>query len=114
VPPTTGRIDVIGVPFDSAGTNGGVARAPTALRQAGLVGALTRVGLVVRDSGDLDLPEPKSEREVDSHVIAPSAVLAMIDHVRGAVAESLDRQWIGIERDPEYARASHARFAPAA
>jgi arginase len=91
VPPTTGRIDVIGVPFDSAGTNGGVARAPTALRQAGLVGALTRVGLVVRDGGDLDLPEPKSERDVDSHVIAPSAVLAMIDHVRGAVAESLER-----------------------
>jgi site-specific DNA-methyltransferase (cytosine-N4-specific) len=33
----------------------------------------------------------------------------------GAVAESLGRQWIGIERDPEYATASKARFmTPAA
>lgn len=32
----------------------------------------------------------------------------------GAVAESLGRRWIGIERDEEYARASRARFAPAA
>lgn len=32
----------------------------------------------------------------------------------GAVAESLGRQWLSIERDPEYARASRARFASAA
>jgi site-specific DNA-methyltransferase (cytosine-N4-specific) len=32
----------------------------------------------------------------------------------GAVAESLDRRWLAIERDPEYARASRARFAAAA
>ena len=91
MPTTTERIDVIGVPFNSAGTNDGVARAPTALRHAGLVGALTRVGLVVRDSGDLALPQPTSERDPDSHVIAPAALLAMIDHVRVAVAESLER-----------------------
>jgi site-specific DNA-methyltransferase (cytosine-N4-specific) len=29
----------------------------------------------------------------------------------GAVAERLDRKWLAIERDPEYARASKARFA---
>jgi site-specific DNA-methyltransferase (cytosine-N4-specific) len=32
----------------------------------------------------------------------------------GAVAEALDRKWLGIERDPEYARASQARFLPEA
>jgi hypothetical protein len=32
----------------------------------------------------------------------------------GAVAESLGRRWLGIERDEEYALASRARFAPAA
>jgi DNA methylase len=32
----------------------------------------------------------------------------------GAVAERLGRRWIGIEREPEYARASFARFANAA
>ena len=29
----------------------------------------------------------------------------------GAVAEQLGRRWVGIERNPEYARASRARFA---
>ena len=28
----------------------------------------------------------------------------------GAVAEALGRKWLAIERDPEYARASQARF----
>lgn len=32
----------------------------------------------------------------------------------GAVAEGLGRRWLGIERDPEYAKASRARFASAA
>ena len=32
----------------------------------------------------------------------------------GAVAERLNRKWLALERDPEYARASRARFAPAA
>jgi site-specific DNA-methyltransferase (cytosine-N4-specific) len=32
----------------------------------------------------------------------------------GAVAERLGRNWIGIERDREYAEASRSRFAPAA
>ena len=32
----------------------------------------------------------------------------------GAVAESLGRNWLSIERDAEYAQASQARFAPAA
>ena len=32
----------------------------------------------------------------------------------GAVAEGLGRHWLAIERDPEYAVASQARFAPPA
>jgi arginase len=91
VPSPFDQIDLIGVPFNSAGTNDGVARAPTALRHAGLVDALTRVGLAVRDSGDLDLPPPVAERDPDAHVLALAALPAMIERVRSAVAESLER-----------------------
>ena len=91
VPSATDTVDLIGVPFNSAGTRDGVARAPTALRHAELVDALTRAGLTVSDSGDLDLPQPRPERDPDSHVISPAALLAMIERVRGAVTESLER-----------------------
>ena len=91
MPSATDTVDLIGVPFNSAGTRDGVARAPTALRHAELVDALTRAGLAVSDSGDLDLPQPRPERDPDSHVIAPPALLAMIERVRGAVTESLER-----------------------
>jgi arginase len=91
VPTPTDLIEFIGVPFNSAGTDDGVARAPTALRHAGLVDASTRVGVAVSDGGDLDLPRPTTERDPDSHVIAPAALLAMIEWVRGAVVDSLER-----------------------
>ena len=84
-------IDVIGVPFNSAGTIDGVARAPTALRRAGLIDALSRVGFEVTDRGDVDLPSPTPERDADSHVIAPSALTVMIERVERAVASSLER-----------------------
>jgi arginase len=91
MPTSTDLIEIIGVPFNSAGTNDGVARAPTALRRAGLVESLTRVGLVATDRGDLDLPQALPERDPDSHVIAPAALLAMIEGVRDAVAERLEQ-----------------------
>ena len=91
MPAPTGLIEIIGVPFNSDGTNDGVARAPTALRHAGLVDALTRTGLAVSDTGDLVLPQLPPERDPDSHIISPARLLAMIEGVRGAVAESLER-----------------------
>ncbi len=87
----TDLIEIIGVPFNSDGTDDGVARAPTALRHAGLVDTLTRAGLAVRDSDDVDLPQTSPERDATSHVISPARVLAMIEGVRSAVAETLQR-----------------------
>ena len=84
-------IEVIGVPFNSAGTIEGVARAPMALRRAGLMGSMTGVGLEVSDRGDLDLPLPTPERDTESHVIAPSVLVAMVDGVRRAVTDSFKR-----------------------
>jgi len=85
------RIDVIGVPFNSAGTTNGVARAPAALRGAGLVDAIRRAGIDVADRSDVRLGATTAERDPVSHVIAPAALGAMIRGVRSRVAESLAR-----------------------
>ena len=60
-------IHVIGVPFNSAGTTDGVARAPAALRRAGLVAELRSTGADIDDCGDLDLVRPLP------HAIRPPA-----------------------------------------
>ena len=85
------RLDLIGVPYNSAGTTDGVARAPGALRRAGLVKALTLAGLDVSDRGDVELPTPSPERDPDSHAIAGAALQVMIGRTRRAVAESFAR-----------------------
>src|ERR1700737_5380939 len=60
------RIGLIGVP-SSAGAHGpGLEKAPSALRQAGLVGALRAAGLEVEDRGDLPVtrfkPDPVNRK----------------------------------------------------
>jgi len=84
------RVEVVGVPFNSAGKTDGVARAPQALRRAGLVEELIGTGLSVTDRGDLDLQPMTAERDAESHVIASATLLPMIQQVRGAVATSLE------------------------
>jgi arginase len=86
-----GRIDLIGVPFNSAGTSEGVARAPAALRRAGLIEALVAAEVHVRDAGDLSLPYSRPDRDPASHVIGVESILMMIARVRDAVTTSLDR-----------------------
>ncbi|MDF3017834.1 MAG: hypothetical protein K0R44_3059, partial [Thermomicrobiales bacterium] len=65
------RIGLIGVPFNSTGLPGGEARAPAALRTAGLVDALQRVA-EIRDYGDNALPESSPERDPTTGIIAPA------------------------------------------
>lgn len=79
------RIAIIGVPFNSSGTTDGVARAPAAIREAGLVDALRAVGLDVEDRGDVPLGPTSPDRDPVSHVIAPIALAAMIEGVRDEV-----------------------------
>lgn len=69
----------------------GVARAPAALRGAGLEEALIDAGLDVTDRGDVSLPGPSPERDPDSRVIAPEVLQTMIGRVRSAVSDSLER-----------------------
>jgi arginase len=84
-------IEVIGAPFNSAGTADGVARAPAALRRAGLVSALERAATKVVDQGDLQFPQAIPLRDPGTHVIAVEALAPMIRSVRDAVARAFDR-----------------------
>jgi arginase len=81
-------IGLLGVPTNSAGRPDGVARAPAALRDAGLVEALRRAATVV-DYGDVRLPVPSPERDADTHVIDPSGLRALVEGVRAGVATIL-------------------------
>ena len=83
------RIAIVGVPFNSSGTTDGVARAPAAIRRAGLVDALRAVGLDVEDRGDVPLGPTSPDRDPVSHVIAPIALAAMIGVVRNEVDRAL-------------------------
>jgi hypothetical protein len=55
------KIELIGVPYASAATPGGIATAIRVLREEGLVEELRR-GADVRDGGDLELPEGTGSR----------------------------------------------------
>ena len=82
-------IGLLGVPTNSSGKTDGVARGPMALREAGLVEAVGRHA-EVRDHGDVTLPDPSPARDVDSHVIDPDGLGALVARVRDAVAPILD------------------------
>lgn len=84
------RIAIIGVPFNSSGTTDGVARAPAAIREAGLVDALRAAGMDVEDRGDVPLGPTSPDRDPVSHVIAPIALAAMIEVVRDGVESAME------------------------
>lgn len=81
------RFAIIGVPYTSAGTSGGEARAPSALREVGLIERLAAVHDAV-DYGDVTLPSPNPERDEASGIIAPHTLVLMIDAVRARVAQA--------------------------
>lgn len=80
-----GGVHLLGVPFNSKGRANGVALGPVALRDAGLVHALTAAGVDVTDRGDVELGPATAERDSSSGLIAPASVLEMIRAVRAEV-----------------------------
>lgn len=75
--------------YTSTGLGMGEARAPAALRAAGLVSVLERTAEVV-DCGDVDVGEASPERDPVSGIIAPASLAQMVSGVRQAVRAALD------------------------
>jgi arginase len=84
------HIDLIGAPFNSSGMTDGVARAPRALRHAGVREALVAAGFRVEDQGDVALASASPTRDPNTRVIASAALAPMIRSVRRAVTGSLE------------------------
>jgi arginase len=80
------QVTVVGVPFNSAGSTGGVARAPAALRRAGLVAGLAG-RLDALDGGDVRFDPPTPERSPTSGLLAERALVSMVAGTRRAVAD---------------------------
>ena len=79
-------IALLGVPTNSAGTTGGVARAPRALREAGLVARLSDAGPLV-DLGDVQVDSPSPARGTDG-VIDAANLAATLARIRAQTASA--------------------------
>src|ERR1700737_4518449 len=87
------RIGLIGVP-SSAGAHGpGLEKAPSALRQAGLVGALRAAGLEAEDRGDLPVTRFKPD-PVNRKRQSLSRVVKVAREVADAVAAAVERDLV--------------------
>lgn len=79
------QLSLIGVPTNSAGKRNGVAKAPAALRRAGLVQALSRF-CQVHDEGDVAFQKPTTtKRDAGSGIIAYGSLASMVRGVRAGV-----------------------------
>jgi hypothetical protein len=74
------KLSVVGVPTNSAGRIDGVAKAPTAIRHAGLVHALRRY-CKVHCEGDVSFASPTKDRDPYSGIIGYDAFTTMIHAV---------------------------------
>jgi arginase len=83
------KVELIGVPYTSAATPGGIATAIRVLRDAELVGILGRNG-DVRDGGDLELLEGTGLRG-PSGLLNERALERLVTATRGAVVRALQR-----------------------
>jgi arginase len=80
-------VELIGVPFDGMGRPGAQARAPAALRAAGLEAAFTGREVLVRP--DLAVPAPLAERDPVSGLLNEPALLGMIQALYPCVSAAL-------------------------
>lgn len=84
-------IALIGAPMDVGGVHRGASLAPDAVRLAGLVPELRKLGLTVVDRGDVAMPEFDPDVEGDPHARHLDVVAVhgerLRDEVRAALAE---------------------------
>jgi arginase len=79
------RVKLVGVPFNSSGREDGVARAPAALRRAGLVSRLAE-RVEVDDGGDVRFAPPTTSRSARSGLLSERALMSMVQGAREAVS----------------------------
>ncbi|MBV6457997.1 MAG: Arginase [Fimbriimonadaceae bacterium] len=79
-------IDIIGVPFDLGGRRTGSRLGPSVLRLADIEGALQRLGIEIRDQGDLSI-EPVAADPCGIREFATASVVYA--QVKAAVAKSV-------------------------
>jgi arginase len=84
------NLAIIGVPYNSAGSDTAEALAPSVLRAEGLIDALSAHNDVV-DYGDVSLePASSTRRDRESGIIAPKSLAQMISATRSAVGRAYD------------------------
>ena len=83
------KLSVVGVPTNSSGKAGGVAKAPTAIRHAGLVQALSRYCKVYNE-GDVSFALPTKDRDPYSGIIGYDTFTSMIHAVYKGVNNSIN------------------------
>ena len=82
------KLNIISVPTNSAGLSDGVANAPAALHNAGLIKALSRL-CDVRDNDHVPVLVPIKERDDHTRIIAYESLVSMISGVYTKVSEHL-------------------------
>lgn len=82
------KLSIIGVPTNSSGKSGGVARAPNAIRSAGLIQVLSHY-CEIYDAGDVTFTLPITDRDPNSGIIAYDAFVSMIRTVYRSVNNAL-------------------------
>ncbi|HKW79327.1 MAG TPA: arginase [Candidatus Limnocylindria bacterium] len=86
-------VEIIGVPMDLGGNRRGVDMGPSAIRYADLERRLRRMGIAVRDRGNLIVPDPGQER---AHRPDPKAhfhqeIVAVAEELAERVADAVRR-----------------------
>lgn len=83
-------VRLIGVPMDLGAGRRGVDMGPSAIRIAGLDRALHKMGLEVRDAGDVAVPSPEAQESGDPTARYLSAIFHVCDRLRMRVRRTLE------------------------
>jgi arginase len=82
-------VRVVGVPLDLGADRRGIDMGPDALRNDGLIEALTELGIEVQDMGNIQLPPRPKNKKRDARLKNYDEVISACGNVRDFVAQSI-------------------------
>ena len=88
------KLGIIGVPVDLGGYHRGVDMGPYALRHAGLVGRLRKIGLDVKDFGNLDVPVRETLELGDPQARYLDAIVSISQRLCEKVCEIMQQGYL--------------------